>query len=145
MKRLALLLVLGLAACDKKSEEADKTAANDKKAPEAKAEEFRDWAVRGVWVVMFLLGFTALELEKQFQIAGSATRLVEGENLLAIHGLNRGATSGDMLIAAEMRASRDGTVPEGPKTLNDLNFGFDGPYHRFSFDIPDDVLAQAEQ
>ena len=57
-------------------------------SPEAKAEEFRDWAVRGVWVVMFLLGFTALELEKQFQIAGSATRLVEGENVWLNHGLH---------------------------------------------------------
>ena len=46
---------------------------------EAKTEEFRDWAVRGVWIAMWFLGFTALELEKQLQFVGSGTRMVQGE------------------------------------------------------------------
>ena len=29
-------------------------------------DEFRDWAVRGVWIGAFFVGFTFLELQKQF-------------------------------------------------------------------------------
>ena len=40
---------------------------------------FRDWAVRGVWIAVFFLGFTALELHKHLA-ASSRTVLVVGED-----------------------------------------------------------------
>lgn len=55
--------------------------------------EFRDWAVSGVWIAVFLAGFTVIELQKQFAFMKFNTRLVEGEdpwlNHLA-HGLSAG-------------------------------------------------------
>lgn len=47
--------------------------------------EFRDWAVRGTWVFVFLLGFTALEVEKHASIFGTRTIMVEGENFWINH------------------------------------------------------------
>jgi hypothetical protein len=45
----------------------------------AKAAEFRDPIVRSVWIGCSLLGFTMIELEKQFHMFGMATLLLEGE------------------------------------------------------------------
>jgi len=42
--------------------------------------EFHHWSVRGVWIAMFFLGFTAIELQKQFHLFNFSTHLVEGEN-----------------------------------------------------------------
>lgn len=42
----------------------------------AREEEFRDWAVRGVWIGVFFAGFTFLELHKQF----GGLELVAGED-----------------------------------------------------------------
>ncbi|TPV94475.1 MAG: hypothetical protein B7733_15065 [Myxococcales bacterium FL481] len=53
-------------------------------------DEFRDLAVRGVWLVVFLAGFTLVELEKQFGTAGFGARLVAGEDAYlnhAAHGI----------------------------------------------------------
>lgn len=50
-------------------------------------EEFRDWAVRGVWIGAFLAGFTFLELQKQF----GDLALVAGEDARTnhmVHGLS---------------------------------------------------------
>jgi hypothetical protein len=44
-----------------------------------KAAEFRDPIVRSVWIGCSLLGFTMIELEKQFHMFGMATMLLEGE------------------------------------------------------------------
>jgi hypothetical protein len=44
-----------------------------------KAAEFRDPIVRSVWIGSCLLGFTMIELEKQFHMFGMATLLLEGE------------------------------------------------------------------
>lgn len=44
-----------------------------------KAAEFRDPVVRSVWIGSCLLGFTMIELEKQFHMFGMATMLLEGE------------------------------------------------------------------
>ncbi len=44
-----------------------------------KATEFRDPVVRSVWIGASLLGFTMIELEKQFHMFGMATLLLEGE------------------------------------------------------------------
>lgn len=41
--------------------------------------EFRDWAVRGVWIGVFAVGFTAIELEKQFHPWGMRVELLDGE------------------------------------------------------------------
>lgn len=41
--------------------------------------EFRDWAVRGVWIGVFAAGFTAIEIEKQFHPWGMRVELLEGE------------------------------------------------------------------
>ncbi|MGH1346929.1 MAG: hypothetical protein ACRBN8_35500 [Nannocystales bacterium] len=49
--------------------------------PAAAQEEFRDWAVRGVWIGVFLAGFTFLELQKQF----GGLVLVEGEDAARNH------------------------------------------------------------
>jgi len=59
--------------------------------PEQKAAEFRDTAVRGVWIATWLAGFTILELEKAHHFAGMRTRLVHGESSWlnhVIHGLS---------------------------------------------------------
>lgn len=44
-------------------------------------DEFRDWAVRGVWIAVFLAGFTFLELQKQF----GGLELVTGEDPTVNH------------------------------------------------------------
>jgi hypothetical protein len=44
-----------------------------------KATEFRDPIVRSVWIGSCLLGFTMIELEKQFHMFGMATMLLDGE------------------------------------------------------------------
>ena len=50
-------------------------------------EEFRDWAVRGVWIGVFLAGFTVLELQKQFGglvlVAGEQARMNHAVHLLS--------------------------------------------------------------
>jgi hypothetical protein len=53
--------------------------------PASNEAAFHDWAVRGVWTVVFLLGFTAIELEKQFSPLGMGTHLVAGEDPLVNH------------------------------------------------------------
>lgn len=45
----------------------------------AGAAEFHDWAVRGVWIGVFLAGFTMVELEKQLHLLGMQAALLEGE------------------------------------------------------------------
>ncbi|MCA9695680.1 MAG: hypothetical protein KC636_39245 [Myxococcales bacterium] len=58
---------------------------------EEREAEFRDWAVSGVWIAVFLVGFTVIELQKQLAFLDLNTRLVAGEepwlNHLA-HGLS---------------------------------------------------------
>jgi hypothetical protein len=47
---------------------------------EDKARSFRDPAVRWVWILSFLAGFTLIELEKQHHFLGMGTLLVAGES-----------------------------------------------------------------
>lgn len=47
---------------------------------EEREAEFRDWAVSGVWIVMFWAGFTVIEVQKQFSPWSFSTRLVAGED-----------------------------------------------------------------
>lgn len=57
---------------------------------EQRESEFHDWAVSGVWIAVFLVGFTVIELQKQLAFLHFNTHLVDGEdpwlNHLA-HGL----------------------------------------------------------
>jgi hypothetical protein len=53
--------------------------------PASNEAAFHDWAVRGVWIAVFLLGFTVIELEKQFSPFGMGTHLVTGEDPLLNH------------------------------------------------------------
>lgn len=55
---------------------------------EVREAEFRDWAVRGVWVAMFFAGFTVIELQKQFGVLELSTRLVAGEDAVLNHGVH---------------------------------------------------------
>lgn len=43
------------------------------------AADFHDWGVRGVWIAVFFIGFTVIELEKQFHLLGMRVALLEGE------------------------------------------------------------------
>jgi hypothetical protein len=54
-------------------------------APASNEAAFHDWAVRGVWIVVFLLGFTVIELEKQFSLFHMGTHLVAGEDPVVNH------------------------------------------------------------
>ncbi len=62
---------------------------------EDRTAEFRDIAVRGVWVFVWLAGFTFLELQKQYQFAGHRTHLVRGE----VTGLNHLAHGVSAIVA----------------------------------------------
>jgi hypothetical protein len=53
--------------------------------PASNEAAFHDWAVRGVWIAVFLLGFTVIELEKQFSLFHMGTHLVAGEDPLVNH------------------------------------------------------------
>ena len=46
---------------------------------EHKAQAFRDPVIRAVWIASFFAGFTLIELEKQYDLLGMGTVLVEGE------------------------------------------------------------------
>lgn len=63
----------------------------DSGTDEQREREFRDWAVSGVWIGVFLAGYTVIELQKQFGFMELNTVLVEGENPWAnhlIHGVS---------------------------------------------------------
>ena len=53
--------------------------------PASNEAAFHDWAVRGVWCAVFLLGFTVIEIEKQLSPFGMGTNLVTGEDPLLNH------------------------------------------------------------
>lgn len=53
--------------------------------PAENEREFRDWAVRGVWIAMFFTGFTLIELQKQFAFLPFSTCLVAGERPMVNH------------------------------------------------------------
>lgn len=55
---------------------------------EQRRERFVDPVIRGVWLGSFLLGFTFIELEKQFHFLGMATVLVDGEQAWLNHVLH---------------------------------------------------------
>ncbi|MEM7156670.1 MAG: hypothetical protein AAF799_27730 [Myxococcota bacterium] len=63
----------------------------DSGTDQRREEEFRDWAVSGVWIGVFLAGYTVIELQKQFAFLQLNTVLVAGENPWLnhlIHGLS---------------------------------------------------------
>ena len=66
-------------------------------------------------------------------------KLVNGPNILAIHGLNRGTGSSDMLINAELKGIKSGNGGNvgNPESLDDIAGPIDGPFHTFIYDIPD--------
>lgn len=53
--------------------------------PASNEAAFHDWTVRGVWIAVFLLGFTAIEIDKQFSLFGMGAHLVAGEDALVNH------------------------------------------------------------
>ena len=80
-------------------------------------------------------------LWEAFDITDHLDALVDGPNILAIHGLNSPKTSSDMLIAAELKAFRPGGGGGGnlgePEFLDDISGPIDGPFTVFSYDVPD--------
>lgn len=52
----------------------------DSGTDEQRQAELRDWAVSGVWIAVFLMGFTVIELQKQFGFLHFDVRLVKGED-----------------------------------------------------------------
>jgi hypothetical protein len=53
--------------------------------PASNEAAFHDWAVRGVWIAVFWLGFTVIEIEKQLSPFSMGVHLVEGEDPLINH------------------------------------------------------------
>jgi hypothetical protein len=53
--------------------------------PASNEATFHDWAVRGVWIAVFWLGFTVIEIEKQLSPFGMGAQLVKGEDPLINH------------------------------------------------------------
>ncbi len=76
-----------------------------------------------------------------FDITAMKSAMVVGNNMLAIHGLNRLTTSSDFLINAELKASPTGGSPPvfPPQNLNDLRGDFTGPFFFYEASIPDSV------
>lgn len=56
----------------------------------ANEAEFHDWTVRGVWIAVFFVGFTVIELQKQFSFLSLNTRLVAGEDPWVNHLVHAG-------------------------------------------------------
>ena len=67
-------------------------------------------------------------------------KLVDGDNILAIHGLNSPKTSSDMLTGVELKGILTGGGGGGggePENLNDIGGPIDGAFHTFVYPIED--------
>jgi hypothetical protein len=67
-------------------------------------------------------------------------KLVNGENILAIHALNLGRGS-DFLFSCQLEGTTNAVAPrhDPPLNLNDLNRGINGSYYRYYFPIDSTV------
>jgi len=84
------------------------------------------------------------------QINSSINRLVAGNNILAIQGLNRPSNSSDFLIEAELKGvlpsgGGGGGEPGPPTNLNAIARPITGSYTTFKYDIDDQVQTLAMQ
>ncbi len=70
------------------------------------AEEFRDWAVRGVWIGVFLAGFTFLEFQKQF----GDLALVAGEDARTNHVIHVLSAAIAWMLSARFTFGADETT-----------------------------------
>jgi hypothetical protein len=64
------------------------------------------------------------------------SKLVNGENILAIHSMNLGRGS-DFLFSCQLEGTTNAVAPRNdpPLNLNDLNRGINGSYYRYYFPI----------
>lgn len=92
---------------------------------------------------------------ENFGISDHLDKLVNGNNVLAIHGLNRPSTSSDMLISPELKAIKDnggagGPVTGEPESIDDIsstdpnrndadpaNDFKEGPFTYFRYEVED--------
>ncbi len=83
------------------------------------------------------------EVLKPRDISAHLNRLVNGTNVLAIHGLNSGPTSSDFLTSATLEGTETGEPMRNdpPQFLDDVNFGPDGGFYRHQIDIPNEVQS----
>ena len=73
---------------------------------------------------------------EEVSISQHLDKLVMGQNMLAIHGLNQPKGSSDMLIQPELR----GKVIGEPVVLDDIiRENVDGPFTTFCYDVPDEM------
>lgn len=75
---------------------------------------------------------------KANNISAHLDKLVNGSNVLAIHALNQSTGSSDFLVSATLEGFATGEVirNDPPTTLDDINFGHDGGFYHYEFDVP---------
>lgn len=76
---------------------------------------------------------------KDTNITSNLGDLVNGTNILAIHGLNAELGSSDFLVSVTLRGIGVEESPrlDPPETLDDINFGPQGVFYRYEFPVPD--------
>lgn len=85
---------------------------------------------------------TAIKLTSH-NISAHLGELVVGENILAVHCLNTSTGSSDFLVSVRL----EGALGVGserrdpPEDLNDLDFGLNAGFYRFTHSIPDSVRS----
>ncbi|MFP6873049.1 MAG: hypothetical protein VCA55_06005 [Verrucomicrobiales bacterium] len=79
-----------------------------------------------------------------YSLNNHLNKLVNGENILAIHALNLGRGS-DFLFSCQLEGTTNAVAPRNdpPVNLNDLNRGINGSFYRYYFPIDSAVNSYA--